>query len=225
MIASIRELGRFLGRPPSIAEALDFLDTSLDELLKRGLWSDMLADAGLITEAVSPDRERLAKGLQKLGHVDDADQIRRLLKILGNAANEQLADSMDSQLVEMLHVTLWGEMSDGWSVQEAHERLRQNPAVVADIPAILEYCLGQAPANHAGRLPEIAGPLTVHSQYTRDEILVGLGHWTLQRRPSQREGVLHLAHSKVDAFFVTLQKTEEDYSPTTMYEDWERSWS
>ena len=35
-----------------------------------------------------------------------------------------------------------------------------------------------------------------------------------------REGVLHLAHSKIDAFFVTLQKTEEDYSPTTMYEDY-----
>ena len=68
--------------------------------------------------------------------------------------------------------------------------------------------------------PNLAGPLTIHAHYTRDEILVGLGHWTLARRPDQREGVLHLAASKVDAFFVTLQKTEDDYSPTTMYEDY-----
>ena len=64
------------------------------------------------------------------------------------------------------------------------------------------------------------GALAIHSQYTRDEVLVGLGHWTLAKRPDQREGVLHLSQSKVDAFFVTLQKTEEDYSPTTMYEDY-----
>jgi transposase InsO family protein len=73
---------------------------------------------------------------------------------------------------------------------------------------------------HATRLPELAGPLTIHAQFTRDEILVGIGHWSLGRRPDLREGVLHLAQSKVDAFFVTLQKTEEDYSPTTMYEDY-----
>jgi hypothetical protein len=32
--------------------------------------------------------------------------------------------------------------------------------------------------------------------------------------------VLHLAERKVDAFFVTVHKTEEAYSPTTMYEDY-----
>jgi hypothetical protein len=80
--------------------------------------------------------------------------------------------------------------------------------------------LAHAPANHAGRVPNLTGPLSIHSRYTRDEILVGLGHWSLARRRDQREGVLHLADSKVDAFFITLQKTEEDYSPTTMYEDY-----
>ena len=49
---------------------------------------------------------------------------------------------------------------------------------------------------------------------------MGLGHWSLERRPAQREGVLHIPGLKVDALFVTLQKTEEDYSPTTMYEDY-----
>jgi hypothetical protein len=30
---------------------------------------------------------------------------------------------------------------------------------------------------------------------------------------------LHLPEKKLDVFFVTLQKTEADYSPTTLYED------
>jgi hypothetical protein len=62
--------------------------------------------------------------------------------------------------------------------------------------------------------------LAVHAQYTRDEILAGLGHWSMELRPDFREGVLHLADAKVDAFFVTLHKTEESYSPTTMYQDY-----
>ena len=120
----------------------------------------------------------------------------------------------------MLHVTLWGNDSRGWSGIQADERLRQNTTVLDDLRAILDYRLQHSPTQHAGRVPEIAGPLTIHARYTRNEILVGLGHWTLDRRPDQREGVLHLPASKVDAFFVTLRKTAEDYSPTTMYEDY-----
>ena len=100
------------------------------------------------------------------------------------------------------------------------ERLQQNPAAVRDLRPVLEYRLLHAPTHHAGRVPGMAGPLTIHAAYTRDEILLGWGHWSLERRPDQREGVLHIPGAKIDAFFVTLQKTEEEYSPTTMYEDY-----
>lgn len=62
--------------------------------------------------------------------------------------------------------------------------------------------------------------LAIHAAYTRDEILVAFGHWNFNDRPSQREGALHLQDRKHDVFFVTLQKTEDEYSPTTMYEDY-----
>jgi hypothetical protein len=220
MIGSIKELGRYLGRVPTLAETLEYLDTTLDELLKRGLWSQLLAEADLGTSQGSPDEEQLSKGLRRQSHVDDADQIRRLLTYLESPIGQRPLDQIDERLIEMLHVLLWAEQSREWTIQEADARLRQNPSVIADLRAILENRRACAPANHDGRIPDAAGPLTIHSQYTRDEILVALGHWSLGRRPDQREGVLHLAQLKVDAFFVTLQKTEEDYSPTTMYEDY-----
>jgi hypothetical protein len=220
MIGNLREFGRFLGRAPSIPEALDYLDTSLEELLKRGLWSQTLADAGLAEEICAPDAEKLAKGLGRLCHIDDAIQIRHLLQYLESTSAEVATDEFDKRLIQMLHITLWGEVSLGWSVQTADERLRQNPSVICDVVAVLQHRLLHAPVQQARRLPTLSGPLTIHSQYTRDEILIGLGRWSLDRRPGQREGVLHIPQSKVDAFFVTLQKTEEDYSPTTMYEDY-----
>jgi hypothetical protein len=220
MIGSIQELGRYLGRVPSIAEALEYLDTSLDELLKRGLWSQLLAEAGLAAKPESPDLERLARGIRRLCHIDDVAQIRRLLEYLQGPEQQQTTDKIRERLLGMLHISLWGDQSLGWSAHEADVRLRQNPAALADLRAVLEHCRDHAPATHVGQFPQLSGPLTIHSQYSRDEILVALGHWSLERRPGQREGVLHLAQSKVDAFFVTLQKTEEDYSPTTMYEDY-----
>ncbi len=68
-------------------------------------------------------------------------------------------------------------------------------------------------------MPELL-PWRFTQLITRDEAMVALGHWSFASRPSHREGVLHLKDKKLDVFFVTLQKTESDYSPTTMYEDY-----
>jgi hypothetical protein len=220
MIGSIRELGHYLGRAPSLPETLDFLDTSLDELLKRGLWSELLAEAGFGSAPQAPDRDRLAKGLRRMCHIDDVYQIRWILAYLDTPWSEAADSGFEERFFTMLQITLWDDQSLGWTTKAADERLRQNPAVIADLRAVLEQQLLHAIPCPIERNPTLTGPLAVHAQYTRDEVLAGLGHWSLERRPDVREGVLHIAQSKVDAFFVTLQKTEEDYSPTTMYEDY-----
>ena len=217
MVRSLQSLANYLGRSPTIDETLEYLDTSLDELLKRGLWSHLLGDAGIINAERSADDDRLSKGLRRLCHVDCTYQIRELLKLL-DVWNPALEDD-ERSLMEMLHTVLWGDVSLNWSLNDSDNRLRQNSVVMSDLRAVLEHQLRRAPAQNQGRIPKLSGPLSIHSHYTRDEILIGLGHWSLNRRPDHREGVLHIATSKVDAFFVTLQKTEDDYSPTTMYED------
>ncbi len=63
-------------------------------------------------------------------------------------------------------------------------------------------------------------PIYVHAQYTRDEILSGLGYWSIEKQPPFREGVKFLKDINTDIFFITLDKTDKDYSPTTMYEDY-----
>ncbi len=217
IIAGLKELGHHLGRTPSLEEALDYLDAPLDQLLKRGLWRRLLADAGLAEAPSDPDEVRLAVGLRRICHVECADQIRQWLILVDGAAY----DTPDStRLAEMLHMGLWGNEGIGWTLAEATEKLARNPAAHDDLREILQYRLKHAPTHHAGQTPDVSGPLTIHAAYTRDEILVGLGHWSLESRPDMREGVLHVPATKVDALFVTLQKSEEDYSPTTMYEDY-----
>ncbi|EDL58635.1 DEAD/DEAH box helicase [Gimesia maris] len=218
IIIRLKELGRILGRSPFLQEALDYLQTNLDDLLKRGLWSRLLAEADLIEPFTDSDEIQLAKGLRRLIHIDCATQIKYWTKHIENALMP--SSNEEKQALEMLYVTLWGKTGLGWTIQESKNRLFDNQAAKQDLVSVLDFCFQKAPSLHAGRLPEVSGPLTIHAQYTRDEILVGLGHWSLEHRPDHREGVLHLKNKKIDAFFVTLQKTEEEYSPTTMYEDY-----
>ncbi len=60
-------------------------------------------------------------------------------------------------------------------------------------------------------------PLDVHCTYTRDQLLVALD---FKKPATVREGVKWLPDKKLDVFFVTLNKADKDYSPTTMYKDY-----
>ena len=89
---------------------------------------------------------------------------------------------------------------------------------------MVDLAFDQRAARHraasAGELADV--PLRVHARYQREEILAALDYASLKRKPnSLREGVrLRAGRSNVDAFFVTLKKSEADYSPTTMYRDY-----
>ena len=217
MLASLRDLNQYLGRPPTISDAIDYFDTTLDALLKRGLWSRLLADAGIGESIEAPDEQQLAKGLCRLSHINCPHQINFLLEYLTSPDRVQTTNM--PPLIEMLHTTLWGTQHSEMSLEIAEQRLRANPSALQDLHAVLSYRLQQSPWIGS---PDTSAysPLAIHAAYTRDEILVALGHWSFNHRPSQREGVLHLKDRKLDLFFVTLQKTEDEYSPTTMYEDY-----
>jgi superfamily II DNA or RNA helicase len=217
MLASLRDLKQYLGRIPTLDDALDYFDTTLDELLKRGSWSRMLADAGIEEPVIAPDEKQLSKGLCRLSHINCPQQIRILKDYLRSPGS--MKHSRSFPLVEMLHTTLWGSQHSELTLETAEQRLRENPSLIDDLDAVLEYRMKYSPLM-ASPARTAYDPLTIHAAYTRDEILVGLGHWSFDHRPSQREGVLHLKDRKLDIFFVTLQKSEDEYSPTTMYEDY-----
>ena len=217
MLASLRDLKQYLGRTPTIEDAIDYFDTTLDELLKRGLWSRLLADAGIGQQVDAPDEQQLAKGLCRLSHINCPQQIGELRKYL--SSTDPMDSSTTPALVEMLHTTLWGTQHSEMSLAVADQRMRNNPSAISDLIDVLDYRLKNSPLIASPTSPAY-NPLAIHAAYTRDEILVALGHWSFNNRPSHREGVLHLKDRKLEVFFVTLQKSEDEYSPTTMYEDY-----
>ena len=122
----------------------------------------------------------------------------------------------------MLFFSFWRNGGDFHDYGAGLRHLRAHPAVCDEVRQIL--ALGLARAEHVTR-PLEAGlqqvTLRTDARYSLEEVLAALDYCSLERLPSSfREGVLWAENIQTDAFFVTLKKSERDYSPTTMYRDY-----
>ncbi len=100
----------------------------------------------------------------------------------------------------------------------------QGEAVVDELREVIDIAFDNARRSTyelAGLVPDLTQvPLEVHASYSREEILAALGFASLRRTPStMREGVAWCESANADAFLITLKKSDNDYSPTTMYRD------
>jgi superfamily II DNA or RNA helicase len=219
-IQALTELGRTLGRRPKIGEAFAALEVPEAKLLAAGTWSQLLGESGLSSAVTNPDEDTLSDGFSRIAHFDDPNLIDWLLAYFRRGQEPAHLDRVDLVRLQMLYVSMWRKIKALMSLEEADARFKNNPSAVADLIEFLEYRRTQLLTQPREPLAQWGGPLSLHSSYTRDEILIAFRHWDLNRRPDFREGTLHLKTSKIDAMFVTLHKTLEAYSQTTMYEDY-----
>ena len=135
---------------------------------------------------------------------------------LAQALNEEV----NHRSLLMLHCSLWENDYRPGSLEGRIQRLDRNPVLRAELLEVLEVLLGRIHnLTPSAQLP-LPCPLHLYALYTRDEILAALGYWTLRERPEMREGVLYVPQIPADVFFSTLNKTEREFSPTTMYADY-----
>ena len=123
-----------------------------------------------------------------------------------------------------LHFAIWGPNSTISSLHESIDRLRQHRALAGELSELFDVLEEQADHvpepldRHMNWQHRI--PLAVHSRASLDEILAAFGRMTLERRNRLRQGVDFDPATQSDLFFVTLEKAEGHYSPTTMYRDY-----
>ncbi len=186
-------------------------------------WTALRRAAGLPTRSGGDAEDALLRRNRAFVHVDDRVRgglYRRLLA--DNAPAYADLSPLEQRLAQMLFFSLWPDGGSHPSIGAGMADLQREPAARDELGAVLDLAFDRArhvTIELSGRLKEV--PLQVHGRYQREEVLAALGYASLKRRPySFREGVLYIPNLDVDAFFVTLQKSEADYSPSTMYRDY-----
>lgn len=202
-----------------------FLNTSgleLSDILRRGShsWTKLRQDAGLPTEPGSALEERLLKRVRAFAHVDDPTRAHAYQALLaGSGPTYDDLSPSEQRVARMLYYSLWADGGGFDSIAEGFSAVRLEAATRAEISAVVDLSFEAArhvPHPLTGRLSEV--PLFVHARYQREEILAAIDFPRLPN--SFREGVWYSSDLNVDAFFITLKKSEADYSPTTMYADY-----
>jgi superfamily II DNA or RNA helicase len=205
----------------TLSNFLDYYRLTLDDIYRCASWARLCVEAEVRENFTDPDEFQLTKGLRRLHHIDDMMQIDRLLNLLKKTDidPEQLSGSDQKRLL-MLCFTLWGREIISSTLGENLNRINLNPVLRGELIELLGLCRERIQTVSPIQKLSFDCPLQIHAKYTRDEILVALGYWNLQLQPTIQAGVLYLPDLNVDSFFITLNKNEKHYSPTTMYEDY-----
>ncbi len=223
MIQRIATFETETGLALTLDRFVDHHHLTLDDVYKKGAWARLCVQAGINETFHDPDEPILTKGLRRFCHHNDPGQLEQLLTVLRSHLDPAFLDAMDSgrkQLLTLFCFSIWNSAPPETTLFRNIARLKTNETLMAEVCSLMEILMERAESLVLPADLPFSCPLSVHARYTRDEILAGLGCLTLENRIKLREGVKFLPEIQADLLFITLNKTEKEYSPTTMYKDY-----
>lgn len=131
-------------------------------------------------------------------------------------------DPIQNQFALMCHYNFWEQSGTALNVTSltASLQMLRNKPLQEELLAVLAILINRI--HHQEIDLELQQPtaLKVHSRYTREQILAAMGASTFAAKSPSREGVLAISEQNLECLFVTLNKSEKQFSPTTMYHDY-----
>ncbi|GGE00162.1 DUF3427 domain-containing protein [Paenibacillus nasutitermitis] len=181
----------------------------------------LMAEAELIASFEFANGESLTKRIPALLGLNS----RRLLSFLiGCLENGRKPASEEEHLMfNMLYYTFYRSepAKQGFeSIEQGVQSAVSCPEFRDEVLQILKYNYAHIDFVDKKNPFPYACPLDVHCKYSTDHILAAFGFWNEEKAPAFREGVKYFEDKKTDIFFITLNKSDKDFSPSTLYEDY-----
>ncbi len=213
------------GLPLTFKNFLTYHDYEPEVLLARETWTGWKAKARLAPTPTDPDLPRLKRALVRAVSISGPTEIAALRRILEKVASGDIYGGIAAagESAISLHYRLWGDSGKALgiaSLEESFQRLARNPSILNDLNEILEWAASETTVSgQPVELPFLC-PFELHANYGIKEIQAGLHQATLETAGQRGIGVIHFPVLRSYALLVTYQKTEREFSPSTMYADY-----
>ena len=222
LIAKIAAFEEDTGLALTLANFLHYHHLDPRSIYKFDSFSRLCARADVIDNFDEPAEETLKKAFVRLVSIDSRRWIQFLLTVLPKLSSldvSKLSD-IEQRMMQMFYVSVFLKTVEDWNVPEVADNMKMlsdSTVMLHELTELLRYKLDKI--DFIDKPVEVGFdcPLDLHCTYTRDQILVALD---FMKPSSLREGVKWLPEKQLDVFFLTLNKSEKDYSPTTMYNDY-----
>jgi superfamily II DNA or RNA helicase len=222
LIQKIRNYQHQTGLPLNLKNFSRFYQIPLPLLYKRGSWSRLCAMAGKIEALNDTNEKEIHRAIQKKWLASHSysyfEFIKRLAKQNFQIEYKSLS-AIEQQMCLMLHYDVWNTAGGFDTLEDSIKAIGRNELLNQEIAEVMELLTdGVDYLETEIKLP-YQQPLKVYSRYTREQILAAFGFSTFKFKSPIREGVALSKDKNTELLFITLNKSEKDFSPTTLYED------
>ena len=222
IITRIQDFVDDSGLELTLKNFVEYHHLDIKAVYKHGSFSRLCALAGVKDDFDEELEPIMTKAFQRICSIDSRRWIDFIINFMGkiDEISFESLSLVEQRMVLMLQFTIWQKDYAKCEFEdelEGFRKLKASPILLSEMLELLQYNF-----DNIDFIDEIADldydcPLDIHCSYSRDQLLVGLGYMSTN---SVRQGVLQIPNIKTDIFMVTLNKSEKDYSPTTMYSDY-----
>lgn len=211
------------GEAPTLENFLTYYHLDISSIYGTKNTFSRLCVYAKITGDFQEDLEQIfEKALGRFCFVDSRRWLMFLLTYLPKIEQYDIADfsQAEQRMWQMAQFTIWQkpyEECDFTDLLAGFRQIKKSPVMLAELLAVLQYRYTQIDFVDEQVDVGFDCPLDLHCHYSRDQILVAMDFF---RPNTVREGVKYLPEQKSDLLFVTLNKAEKEYSPSTMYHDY-----
>lgn len=226
LIQKIRNFEHQTDLPLTLKNFIEFNNIPIQTIYKNAQnegWSRLCQRAGKRKEFDNKNELIIFKTIKnKWLSTNSNTYFSFLLKIVKKKfvfSFNELSNNEKSMLL-MLHYDVWQNAGGFKSLEESIKEIGKNNILVAEMIEVLEILIDNIAFNELNIELPYTQPLKLHARYTRDQILAAFRLSTFKKKSSNREGVAENAELKSELLFINLIKSEENFSPTTMYDDY-----
>lgn len=195
----------------------------------KNCWTSLLKAAGKITYQEDEVTQLLTNNLTKLTHLNSATNLRFILKIIEEKENLVCANKTEEKYLYIFFYNLFykkadknGSETDMSSLPALLEKLNDYPLFVKEIKELVEYKLDNLEIVTEPLSDNVDPGIETYGCYNRNEILtlfdMKINNWN-NLTQQQQSGIVPIDEN-TELFFVTLNKSEKEFSPTSMYKDY-----
>lgn len=209
--------------PLTLNNFLSINQIQLQSIYKRNSWYRLcqLAEKK-IDYSKGGEKEVISMILRKWLATSSLSYFIFILNLAKNNFQVEISSLNEEEnlMLLMLHYDYYNKEGDSHSLQVSVEAIGKNRTLVAEIIEVLEILIDRIDFKEIEIDLEYKQPLKVHARYTRDQILAAFQLSTFKKKSSNREGSAVNKKLNTELLFINLIKSEENFSPTTMYDDY-----
>ena len=220
----VKEL-RTYTHTPTLAEFIENNGQDVQLIYKgRYCWSSLKREAGMCDYPEDENTKLFVKGIGNLVHVNTVSYLNFIRKVMLAKGNVKCNDEREETFAVMLYYTLFIDKISKVgvkSISEALRRLADYPMFISEILELTDYLLAHLETKTFSVGEGMPMGLEQYGCYTREEVFAIFKRQTANKKmQGSVAGVFNIEELNTELFFVTLNKSDKDFSAETMYNDY-----